>query len=244
MSRRDNGAFRCDTCALHQSLCICAHVPAISVASRLCLVMHRDEARKPTNTGRLAARCLLGSEVLIHGQQGERVQAPWLQESKCDVRSLGATDLGAADLGAADLDEAPQSISGGVLLYPGDEAEPLSQEHLKNGPIRLVVPDGTWRQAAKMTKRIPWIADLPRVSLPPGRETTYRLRSEPKAGGLATMEAITRAFAILEGPEVAAQLDDIFRRMVDRTLYSRGQLGRDDVYGGVPEGVERHKPTL
>jgi DTW domain-containing protein YfiP len=196
--------------------------------------MHRDEARKPTNTGRLAARCLRGSEVLIHGQLGERVQAPWLQEPKPDGRSLGQAQSGEED----------QNISGGVLLYPCDEAEPLSQEHLANGPIRLVVPDGTWRQAAKMTKRIPWIADLPRVSLPAGRETSYRLRSEPKAGGLATMEAITRAFAILEGPEVAAQLDDIFRRMVDRTLYSRGQLGRDEVYGGVPEGVERHKPTL
>ena len=244
MSRRDNGAFRCDKCALHQSLCICAHVPTISVASRLCLVMHRDEARKPTNTGRLAARCLLGSEVLIHGLLGEQVQAPWLQEPKGNERSLAQADLAEAAHGEAHLDRAHQNISGGLLLYPCDEAEPLSQEHLKDGPIRLVVPDGTWRQAAKMTKRIPWIADLQRVSLPPGRETTYRLRSEPKAGGLATMEAITRAFAILEGPDVAAQLDDIFRRMVDRTLYSRGQLGRDEVYGGVPEGVERHKPTL
>lgn len=181
--------------------------------------MHRDEARKPTNTGRLAARCLLGSEVLIHGEIAERVQAPWLIDQNA-------------------------SISGGLLLYPCDEAEPLSQEHLKNGPVRLVVPDGTWRQAAKMTKRIPWIADLPRVSLPPGAETTYRLRAEPKNGGLATMEAITRAFAILEGAAVEAQLSDIFRRMVDRTLYSRGKIRREEVYGGVPEGVERHKPTL
>ncbi len=219
MSRRDNGAFRCELCALHQSLCICAFVPKIEAASRLCLVMHRDEARKPTNTGRLAARCLLGSEVLIHGREGERVEAPWLAGGD-------------------------QNISGGFLLYPGDDAEPLSTAHLTNGPIRLVVPDGTWRQAAKMTKRIPWIADLPRVTLPPGAETRYQLRSEPKDGGLATMEAITRAFAILEGEAVEAQLSEIFRRMVDRTLYSRGQIRREEVYGGVPEGVERHKPTL
>lgn len=156
--------------------------------------------------------------MLVHGRKGEPAEAPW----------LGNGDT---------------SISGGLLLYPSDEAEPLAREHLANGPVRLVVPDGTWRQAAKMTKRIAWIADLPRVSLPPGDETTYRLRSEPKDGGLATLEAIARAFAILEGEHVEAQLSDVFRRMVDRTLYSRGQIGRDDVYGGVPDKVRRHKPT-
>lgn len=218
MSRRDNVDKRCADCALHLSLCICADMPHIITASRLCLVMHRDEARKPTNTGNLAARCLVGSEVLIHGRMGEQVQAPWL--------GSGSTD-----------------IVGGLLLYPSEDAEPLSAHHLEGGPVRLVVPDGTWRQAAKMPQRIPWMRDLPRVSLPPGAETSYRLRSEPKEGGLATMEAITRAFAVLEGPEVEAKLTDIFRRMIDRTLYSRGQLSRDEVYGGVPEGVERHSPT-
>lgn len=180
--------------------------------------MHRDEARKPTNTGGLAARCLVGSEVLIHGLEGQRVGAPWLTGEN-------------------------QHISGGLLLYPCDEAEPLSARHLEQGPVRLVVPDGTWRQAAKMPQRIPWMRELRRVSLLPGVETSYRLRSEPKVGGLATMEAIARAFAVLEGAEVEAQLGDIFRRMIDRTLFSRGEISRDEVYGGVPEGVERHSPT-
>ena len=180
--------------------------------------MHRDEARKPTNTGSLAARCLVGSEVLIHGVLGQRLQPPWLSGEN-------------------------QQIVGGLLLYPSDEAEPLSRDHLERGPVRLVVPDGTWRQAAKMPQRIPWMKEMKRVSLPPGAETSYRLRSEPKQGGLATMEAIARAFAVLEGKQVEAQLDDIFRRMIDRTLYSRGEISRDEVYGGVPEGVQRHSPT-
>ncbi len=218
MSRRDNAANRCEGCALHRSLCICEHIRPLDVASRLCLVIHRDEVRKPTNTGRLAAKCLAGSEVRIHGRQGQQVKAPWL--------------------------DAPGSeIHGGLLLYPGDGAEVLSEKHLEAGPVRLVVPDGNWRGAAKMTKRIPWIAALPRVVLPDDPATNYRLRHEPKAGGLATMEAIAHAFSILEGPAVSDALFDVFRRMVDRTLYSRGQLAREDVYGGIPDGVERHKPA-
>ncbi len=202
---------------MHKSLCICADVPSIAVTSRLCLVMHRDEMRKTTNTGRLAARCLAGSEVLVHGREDVQTIAPWQQSGGSD-------------------------IVGGLLLFPCDEAEALGPHHLDNGPVRLVVPDGTWRQATKMTRRIPWMATLPRVSLPEGRETTYRLRSEPKEGGLATLEAIARAFAVLEGPEVEEQLYEIFRRMVDRTLYSRGLLSREQVHGGVPEGTVRHEP--
>ncbi len=219
MSRRDNAQHRCQECAMHKSLCICAEVPSIAVASRLCLVMHRDETRKTTNTGRLAARCLQGSEVLVHGREGEETIAPWQQSGGSD-------------------------IMGGLLLFPCDEATELGPQHLANGPVRLVVPDGTWRQAAKMTRRIPWMATLPRVSLPEGRATTYRLRSEPKEGGLATLEAIARTFAVLEGPEVEEQLYEIFRRMIDRTLYSRGLLNREQVHGGVPDGTERHEPRV
>src|SRR5690606_28417513 len=92
----------------------------------------------------------------------------------------------------------------------------------------------------KMPRRISWMASLPRVRLPEGAETGYRLRSEPKVGGLATMEAIARAYGILEGPEVQRQLESIFRKMIDRTLYSRGQLPREQVFGDVPEAVMRH----
>lgn len=203
---------------MHLSLCICDQIPNIITPSKLCLVIHRDETRKTTNTGRLALRCLPNSEMLVHGKVGEVLAAPWLGPE-------------------------PSSIIGGLLLYPCDEAEPLAAHHLARGPVRLVVPDGTWRQAAKMTRRIDWLAKMPRVSLPSGNQTSYRLRSEPKQGGLATMEAIARAFGILEGPHLQSALEEIFHKMVDRTLYSRGQLARHQVYGGVPEGVERHLPA-
>lgn len=211
MSRRDNAENRCAECALHHPLCLCSLVPRIETASKLCLVLHRDEARKPTNTGRLAARCLVGSEVLVHGAQGQRVADP-----RGDAISS-------------------------VLLYPCEQARELDASYLAKGPIRLVVPDGTWRQAAKMGRRIPWMKDLPRVSLPAGEVTGYRLRSEPKEGGLATMEAIARAFGVLAGKQVQADLERVFRILVDRTLYSRGLLSREEVFGGVPAGVMRHR---
>jgi DTW domain-containing protein YfiP len=94
-----------------------------------------------------------------------------------------------------------------------------------------------------MTKRIEWMASLPKVTLPAGQRTSYLLRFEPKMEGLATMEAIARAFGILEGPEIEEKLEALFRIMVDRTLYSRGKISRAEVHGGVPADFVRHEPT-
>jgi DTW domain-containing protein YfiP len=48
---------------MHLTLCICALVPRVETRTRLLLILHELEVRKPTNTGRLAARCLPNSAV-------------------------------------------------------------------------------------------------------------------------------------------------------------------------------------
>jgi DTW domain-containing protein YfiP len=212
MSRRTNGAYRCTRCRLHQSLCLCAHLPALDLATRLVVVMHRAEVVKTTNTGVLATQCLVRSEVHIHGDPGVHVAPP-------DFTGRRA-----------------------FVLFPADDAVPLTPALAHGPPISLVVPDGNWRQADKMTTRIPWMRVLPRVTLPLGTKTTYRLRSEPKAGGLATMEAIARAFGVLEGRAAEDALTHVFRLMVERTLFTRGLLPRDDVYGGIEPHVRIDRP--
>ncbi len=119
---------------------------------------------------------------------------------------------------------------------------PLPQFVGSSRPITLFVPDGTWRQASKVRRRVPCLADVPLVSLPQGSATTYRLRHEPRDGGLATMEAIARAFGILEGEAVQQALERVFRIMVERTLWSRGQLSTAGVMDGLPNGAVRHDP--
>ncbi len=170
-----------------RALCICALVPRLVTRTRLVLLVHYREARKPTTTGLLAARCLTNSEVHIVGDL---------------ARPLPAL-----------------ALAGAALLYPYDDAVPITEV----APATLVVPDGNWRQASKMRRRVPGLAALPCVTLPESGGTEYRLRAEPKAGGLATLEAIARALAILEGPDLVAPMLDVFRVMVERTLQLRGQ---------------------
>ena len=102
-------------------------------------------------------------------------------------------------------------------------------------PITLIVPDGTWRQASKVRQRMPGLADVPCVSLPPDAPTSYRLRAEFHEGRLATLEAIARALGILEGAHVRTALEELFGIMVERTLWMRGLVRTEEVPGSIPE---------
>jgi DTW domain-containing protein len=208
MSRRSNGAARCQRCKLHKNVCICALMPVLQTRTRLLLLIHRDELRKPTNTGQLAALCLSNSEVVCRNLQ----KPQWAEQSQP------------------------------LFLFPHPDAMPLTEWVKSEKPITLIVPDGTWRQASKTRNRTPELRNVPCVSLPAGDRSTYRLRTEHRDDGLATMEAIARAFGLLEGADVERALSNVFRHAVDRTLWVRGSLAADRVFGGIPPGAQRHDP--
>ena len=51
---------------------------------------------------------------------------------------------------------------------------------------------------------------------------------------------MARALGILEGPEVRGAIEQLFRVMVERTLWSRGMLAVGEVTGGVPDAARLH----
>ena len=215
MSRRANTLLRCKRCRMLMPLCFCTEIPSLETRTRLILLIHRIESRKPTNTGKLAALCLANSEVVERGHQGIQTHdgvLSWPTNSQP------------------------------LMVFPHEDAVPLADYANHEKPISLIVPDGTWRQAFKMRKRMPQLASVPCVSLPEGMETAYRLRVERRPGGLATMEAIARAFGILESDHIEQELLRIFRIMVERALWSRGSLTESDVKGGIPPSARLRKP--
>ncbi|WP_043310602.1 tRNA-uridine aminocarboxypropyltransferase [Pseudomonas sp. ML96] len=95
------------------------------------------------------------------------------------------------------------------LLFPGEAAQSLPLTAESDGrPLLLVVPDGTWRKARKLLHLNPQLAALPRVCLPEGLQSRYRLRKAPGEGALATIEAIAYALQLQE-PET--RFDDLLR---------------------------------
>ena len=85
-------------------------------------------------------------------------------------------------------------------------------------------------------------AQIPFARLPPDDDVShYHLRQGHFEGSRSTLEAAARALAIIERDEsIYLHLVNPLRQMVDRTLWLRGSLEPDAVYGGLPPGVSRH----
>lgn len=197
MTKRSKNKDRCERCYMRYHLCICSMIPSLDLATRVVVVISHRERLAPSNTGRLAGVALRNSMVLTRGNPAEPYE----------------------------LSDHLMPHRPSLLLYPTDDAPELSTEFLQSmggGPFNLVVPDGNWRQACKMRRRDPAMAAMPVVKLPAGAPTAYRIRREPKAGGMATIEAIARALGIMEGEAVQKALEEILEAKVIRTLASRG----------------------
>lgn len=157
--------------------------------------MHHREKHLTSNTARLAANTIPGCEIRMRG----------LKDKPFDPTGI--------------LEDHRQAL----LLYPSPSAQELGPEYLSQftKPITLVVPDGSWRQAAKVARREPFLKDVPHVTLAFDGPSIYTLRREPKPHTLATFEAIARALGAIEGKEVRRELEAVFQHMVEQTMYSR-----------------------
>lgn len=199
---------------MHVGLCLCAVIPTLATRTRVVLVIHRIEDRKTTNTGRLAMACLARGDVVVRGHEGDEPGFP------VDEEALET-----------------------LVLFPHEDAEPLTTDFRTRGPFTLVIPDGNWRQAAKVRARLPGLTHARAVSLPEGPPSRYRLRWESDDRRLSTIEATARALGILEGDATEQAMMRIFDAMVERSLWVKGIVDAVDVTGGLPASAERHDPV-
>ena len=140
---------------------------------------------------------------------------------------LVALGLKTAELRVGELfDDLPDDGLENYLLFPGEGAVLLSTLASGSAPIRLIVPDGTWRKARKLLHLNPVIADLPRVALPEGLNSRYRVRKASQPGALSTIEAVVAALNILEGAGKFDPLLRPFEAMIDAQIEAMGA----DVY--------------
>jgi len=84
-----------------------------------------------------------------------------------------------------------------ALLFPSEaEGDPPRPDR---PPGTLLVLDGTWPQARKLLRLNPALGQLPRIGLRPRRPGNYRIRREPAAHCLSTVEAVAEVLSHLEG---------------------------------------------
>ncbi len=170
--------------------------------------MHVRELVRASNTGRLVPLALVNSFMCLRGQKDKPTD------------TAGMIPPGTQ----------------GLVLTASDDSQELNQAFLDNIhiPVTLIALDGNWNQAAAMSKREPSLLDLPRVHLSAGPESNFRLRTQTDPARVSTFEAIARALGLIEGQAVQEKLEAFFSIMVERMLWARGKLTKEEVAGGIP----------
>ena len=195
---RKNTKDPCPICYLTRTLCICDSIPRLDLKTRVCLIVHVNELKRGSNTGRLALRALVNSEMRVRGETRE---------------PLDLSDL---------LTDRYRTF----LFYPTVDAVELDHELVaqERTPIQLLVPDGTWRQARKVHYRHRELKDVPRVKISAPDISKFHLRAQHRPEGMATLQAIAHSLGVIEGGLVKAQLMKLYDAKVERTMLGRGLL--------------------
>jgi DTW domain-containing protein YfiP len=157
-----------------------------------------NELKRSSNTGRLAVKALVNSEMRVRGDTRE------------------ALDLG--DL----LTDRYRTF----LFYPSADAVELDSALVAQDrtPIQLIVPDGTWRQARKVHTRHDELKDVQRVKIGAPDSSKFHLRAQHRPEGMATLQAVAHALGVIEGDHVKDQLMKLYDLRVERTMVARGWL--------------------
>lgn len=199
---------RCPRCLILEAHCICARVPTVTTRTEVIVVRHEREGWKSTGTARIAALALPQLKVVDFGEDAQP--------------ALGAL---------------PALLEGGAhLLLPGDDAVPLSS--CASEVKRLVVLDGTWRQARRMFAKLPALHGVPKVLLTAQSAPVLRLREAHFDEGRSTLEAIAESLGLVEGDAVAQPLLTLHGDYVERVFRARGVWEQKQA-----EFAARHKPV-
>lgn len=179
---------------MRADLCVCQVIPKLATATRVVVILHHKELSTTSNSGRLVPVALASGEWRVRGGHYQ-------------LDTKGLVEPGVRPL----------------LLFPTPDAQPLNADFLKKhpGPHTLLVPDGTWSQAKKVTRREPALSDAIPVCLENPGSSIYRLRIAPRTGALATFEAIASAMGVLEGPDVESEMMKLFTVFVQRCMDAR-----------------------
>ncbi|MGE3175714.1 MAG: tRNA-uridine aminocarboxypropyltransferase [Planctomycetota bacterium] len=160
---------RCYRCMRPEAMCLCAHVQQVATRTPLVILQHPRERDHPFGTARLARLALPNSRLCT-------AYGGFDGDLLCEV-------------------EVPE---GAAVLFPHPAASDLAAMAPAARPKALVVLDGTWAHARRLYRHNPWLQRLPHVRLQPAAPSNYRIRKEPQADFVSTIEAIVQALQLLE----------------------------------------------
>ncbi len=196
-TRRSTKHLRCPRCFIHETRCMCHLLIPQTIKHHVSLIVHVRELKLTSNTARFVHELLPdNSKMWVRG----RVNEPF------DAKAV--------------LDSHPGEP---FYLFPDPGARVLDQEFLNQhqGPIHLIVPDGSWSQARKFKQREPLFKAIPSVVLAHDFKREYLLRKSLHENWLSTFEASVHALGALGELDAEKNMMIFFREFVQRVLNTR-----------------------
>lgn len=188
---------RCPRCQRPQATCLCRFVTPTANQVSLLILQHPHEQHQAKGSARLLQLSLARCRVEVGECFDAAALAGWLAEP---------TPSGPAK-GLLLFPEAAGGIRSPAVGPTAAGAAPLPQPV----GIRLVLLDGTWRQARRLLRANPLLQALPRWPLPAPPPSRYAIRQAHRPEQRSTLEAVCLALGTLEGQAaVYAPLLDAF----------------------------------
>ena len=198
----------CPQCGKPMPLCICDSIAPIDNRVELLILQHPQEQDRALGTARLTALQLKKSTL--------KIGLSWPSLSKAlgrtvDPQRWAILYLGSVKLAELETDRELVAVDRKGGLEDG-------QRGILKDIEGVVLLDGTWSQAKALWWRNAWMLKCRRIILGPQRPSLYgRLRKEPRADGLSTIEAAGMTLGRLEGrAEIETALTDTFARLLAR----------------------------
>lgn len=216
---------RCPGCLMALERCICNLRPEnVSCRAQIWLLMHPEEIYKPTNTGRLLADCLPDTQVFYWYRTEPNVQLlALLKDDQYQPFIIFPDDMEDYAHRVVQFD---QVMALQAEYYDScDKAGKADQDNQRINRNKIpvfIILDGTWRQARRMFRKSPYLADLPVLPLKTDRLTRYALRKPASEQHLCTVEVGIELLKQAGEAQAAAAVEGYFDAFNRRYAEARG----------------------
>jgi DTW domain-containing protein YfiP len=160
---------------------------------------HVNEIKKSSNTGALALRALVNSEMRVRGET----------RATLDLSDLLTRAL-------------PTFL---ILSVRGRRGIEQRADRRRLAPVQLIVPDGSWRQAARCFTA----SRIERRAAREARRASakYYMRAQHRPEGMATLQAIAHGLGVIEGAARRGRVDEALRRQDRADLDGERDFARE-----------------
>ncbi len=206
----------CYSCFRKENLCICRLCERVLLENthskekivlkdglHVSILQDRDEFRRKLGSAHIARNIVENCDVV------------WRDCSWPNALSVPRLEVPRTSVAVTEDENKEYEM---VLLWPSENGQAYKKRNV-NKKTHIIVLDSTWYKAKRMYNRIPWLKDLPCISLQNiKKESMYEpIRKQPFRDALSTAESI--ALALKEFGNADAELINVaFSEMIREQL--------------------------